>query len=187
MSRAPTPVIFRQAAQADSEGIAAAFVETWRATYPGMLPDRALLKLSEEAQAGYWRRLAERGWAWEFVMVALDHKSNVLGFGSAGRDRTSKERRGEVYTLYVRPDWHGQGIGRALLCTLLLGLRDRDMNSAMLWVLAENPSRFFYERMGGKRTAERLERLWGKDVPQIGYAWPDLAKTFAKGGPCARP
>jgi hypothetical protein len=56
----------------------------------------------------------------------------------------------------------------------------------MLWVLAQNPSRFFYEAMGSKRNIERTERLWGMDVPQIGYRWGDLASVFAEGGPCAR-
>ena len=64
-------------------------------------------------------------------------------------------------------------------------LRARGCAEAMLWVLAENPSRFFYEVMGGRRTYERVEKLWGKEVPQIGYRWSDLAKTFAEGGPCA--
>jgi hypothetical protein len=31
----------------DAEKIAAVFVETWRATYPGMLPDRVLVKMSD--------------------------------------------------------------------------------------------------------------------------------------------
>ena len=33
---------------------------------------------------------------------------------------------------------------------------------------------------------ERSERLWGMDVPQIGYRWPDLATVLKEGGPCSR-
>jgi hypothetical protein len=40
--------------------------------------------------------------------------------------------------------------------------------------------------MGGRKSLERSERLWGMDVAQIGYRWPDLASLFAKSGPCAR-
>ena len=44
----------------------------------------------------------------------------------------------------------------------------------MIWVLADNPARFFYERMGGRRVGERDERLWGALLHEIGYGWSSL-------------
>jgi len=174
----------------DAEKIAAVFVETWRATYPGMLPDRVLVKMSDEAQAFYWSRLLAARRPREFVRVAVNAKGGIVGFGSAGPGRhggrDSARHEGEIYTLYVRPDFQNRGIGRALICALMQGLRERGCYQAMLWVLAANPSRFFYEAMGGKKSLERSERLWGMDVAQIGYRWPDLAALFKEGAPCAR-
>jgi ribosomal protein S18 acetylase RimI-like enzyme len=180
-------IIVRPAVVEDAEGIAHAFVETWRATYPGMLPDRVLINMSDEAQAGYWARTLAARRARELVRVAVSGKGTVLGFGSAGPERRGASRRGEIYTLYIRPDWQNRGLGRRIICTLFQGLRDRGYRSAMLWVLAANPSRFFYEAVGGRRAFEQTERLWGIAVPQIGYLWGDLAPLFAEGGRCRQP
>lgn len=186
--------VVRPGIAADAEAIAAIYVETWRATYPGMLPDNVLVRMSNEAQARYWARLLSHSRGTEIVQVAARATAGrgdgaVVGFGSAGIGRHARRsgatHEGEIFTLYVRPDWQNRGVGRRLICALLGDLRAQGCTEAMLWVLAENPSRFFYEAMGGRRTYERVEKLWGKNVPQIGYRWPDLAKTFAEGGPCA--
>ncbi len=178
-------VAIRHATPDDAEGIARTFVETWRATYPGMLPDRVLIRMSDEAQAGYWSRVLGARHGREFVRVAATPKG-VVGFGSAGPERRSAMRRGEIYTLYVRPDWQNRGLGRSLICLLFQGLRERGYRSAMLWVLAANPSRFFYEAVGGQRAYEQSERLWGMDVAQVGYLWGDLARILAADGPCRK-
>ena len=54
-------------------------------------------------------------------------------------------------------------------------LQAQHLTSAIIWVLAANPSRFFYEAMGGKRVGEREEKMWGTKLREIAYGWPDLA------------
>ena len=49
------------------------------------------------------------------------------------------------------------------------------LSDAFLWVLTGNPSRFFYEAMGGQTVAERQERFAGKLLDETAYAWPDLS------------
>ncbi|MCG8509732.1 MAG: hypothetical protein MI741_10945, partial [Rhodospirillales bacterium] len=53
------------------------------------------------------------------------------------------------------------------------------MQSAVIWVLSRNPTRFFYEKMGGKRLAEREEALWGTMLPETAYGWTDLRSTVS--------
>ena len=87
----------------DAEKIAAAFVETWRATYPGMLPDRVLIKMSDEAQAYYWSRLLAARRAREFVRVAVNARNALLGFGSAGPERHGAGSIGH-FRIQAKPD-----------------------------------------------------------------------------------
>lgn len=49
------------------------------------------------------------------------------------------------------------------------------MNSAVVWVLANNPSRWFYERLGGCRLAEKIVPFAGADLTEAAYGWRDLA------------
>ena len=51
---------------------------------------------------------------------------------------------GEVYTLYVSPDFQGKGFGSNLMASLLVRLLG-SRESVIVWVLRENPFKYFYE------------------------------------------
>jgi GNAT superfamily N-acetyltransferase len=56
---------------------------------------------------------------------------------------------GEVYALYVSPDWWSTGTGRSLMAAALTALSEAGYRRAVLWVLAGNDrARRFYERAG---------------------------------------
>ena len=50
----------RNAKPADARAIARIHVETWRTTYPGMLPDRALIDMNIDGKARSWRNMLEK-------------------------------------------------------------------------------------------------------------------------------
>ena len=106
--------VVRQARFEDAQAIAKIEIETWRATYAGMLPDRVLLNMSERRQIASWASfLRHRP---EDVWVAQHPELGVVGFGNCGTQRDGAvDYTGEVYTLYVLPDLQGKGLGRELL------------------------------------------------------------------------
>jgi GNAT superfamily N-acetyltransferase len=166
----------RRAGPGDARGIGRVHVETWRATYAGIVPDQVLVEMSADGKASQWRRMLLRPQAGEAVLVAEMPQIGLVGFASCGRaDSGSLGIDGEIHTLYVHPDWQEQGIGRRLLCAALRWLKRSGRRGAFLWVLSQNPSRFFYEAMGGERIGEREEKLWQVALPEIAYAWPDLS------------
>jgi L-amino acid N-acyltransferase YncA len=169
-------VTIRAARRADARGIGRVYVETWRTTYAGMVPDTVLLEMSEEIQGARWAGLIER--EREMVKVAEDARAGVVGMASGGRARRGSGFAAEVFTLYVLPDFQGAGIGRGILVNMFRSFRSAGLNSAIIWVLAPNPARFFYEAVGGERVGEREERLWGADLPEIAYGWRDLGAAI---------
>jgi ribosomal protein S18 acetylase RimI-like enzyme len=166
----------RRAVPGDARGIARVHVETWRSAYAGILPDRVIVQMSVDEKAAAWRQLVQRQDQVEAVIVAETDDGTIIGFASCGPSSPEgmADYDGEIHTLYVLPDWQEQGIGRALLCGCFRVLAAAEIAAAYLWVLADNPSRFFYQAMGGQRIGEREERLWGTAVNEIAYGWPDL-------------
>ena len=175
-------IVIRGARTADAPGIARVGVETWRNAYAGLVPNDYLLRLSEARQAVQWDALVRRARGADSVLVAESQGpqgSQIVGYGSCGRSRGGP-LAGEVFTLYIGNDWQGMGIGRRLLFGLFKSLSARRMDEAVIWVLSGNPSRFFYEAMGGTRVAERKERFAGTLLEETAYGWPDLKAWLAE-------
>jgi ribosomal protein S18 acetylase RimI-like enzyme len=167
----------RAAHPGDAAAIAGLDIETWQATYAGILATPYLVGLSAKRR--------ERGWAGVIrreprdVRAAVGPDGEILGFGSCGGCRDEPNYTGEVFTLYVAPDWQNQGIGRALLHALFARLIERGDRSAVIWVLSENPSRFFYRRLGGREVRRKMLPFAGAEVAATGFGWPDLPAYLA--------
>ncbi len=150
-----------------------------------MLPHEYLAKhLSIDTRAIYWQRALQLGDAHEAVFVA-NEGYDIVGFCSGGPARKMPEDRaparrqiGEVFTLYVLPDFQEQGTGRMLLANGFAELVERGFASALLWVVAGNPSRFFYEAMGGQAIGRDVEKFAGAEIEEICYCWPDLPASM---------
>jgi len=171
----PAGLTIRAAEPEDSAAIGRVHVDAWRSAYAGLIPDEVLVGMSQRNQAVQWARILARPRPRDAVFVGVDESDGLVGFGNCGPVRSQgTPGEGEVYTLYVDPDHQGAGIGSALLKVLLETLADAGMPSAIVWVLTLNPSRYFYEAMGGQRFAERDERLWGTILRETGYVWTQI-------------
>lgn len=182
-------VRIRRARAGDAAAIARVHVETWRATYAGSVPDDYLVRMTQRGQAFFWRKMLSRRRLDSTVLVAEVPASGrrageaIIGFGSCGLQRSSNlPYAGEVYTLYVAQDWQGRGVGQRLLAGLFRTLYEEGVPDCLIWVLAANPARFFYEHMGGQRVAERQEAFAGQMLEEAAYAWSDLEGWLGQAG-----
>jgi ribosomal protein S18 acetylase RimI-like enzyme len=167
-------IIIRAARPDDARRIARIDVETWRAAYAGILTTQFLVGLSTHRRELGWAAVIER--EPRDIQVAVDCDDEILGFGSCGRCRSPAEFAGEVFTLYVAPDWQNQGIGRRLLLALFERLVAQGCASAIIWVLRDNPGRFFYRRLGGREVRHKMFTVGGKQIEAAGFAWRDLPR-----------
>ena len=176
-------IAIRRARVADAVAIGAVHVAAWRSAYPGILPDNFLARMSVTRQAAYYERAIASPAAGVYVAVASGDDlpagapARVVGFATAGR-RGEPFGDGEIETLYVLDDWRDHGIGSRLLRAAAGHLAEIGCRSAFLWVLRDNPSRWFYAHLGGQAVCEDFVRVAGQNVLQTAYAWNPIERLL---------
>ena len=134
----------RRASRHDAAAIGRVHVETWQATYAGLLPDAMLVGMSDVRQSAWWSRaLADPGEA-RGVFVADDEDMGVVGFGSCGPVRdppdglNGREISGSARSTRSTssPISRTCGLGRRLLDALFRQLKADRCDTAVLWMLA---------------------------------------------------
>jgi len=165
----------RRAETEDAASIGAVHVSAWRSTYAGILPNDYLSRLSMPRQAAqYDATIRSGGGVFVAIGAAPGAKPGVVGFITVGRSRTPSIADGEVHTLYVLDDWRDHGVGRRLLAAGAAHLVASGCRDAMLWVLRDNPSRWFYERLGGRIVSSSAAAVAGTSIPQVAFLWSPI-------------
>lgn len=178
--------IIREAVPGDAEAIARVHVTSWRSTYPGLLPDSYLVGMSEGSARQRWRSILSSTHLGRRTLVAVEPGEGVVGFGHCGLRRACSQLDGfdgEFYALYLLDEAQGRGIGRRLMGVMAERLLDIGLQSALVWCLAGNPARWFYERLGGQRVAERPIRFSGSEQKEIAFVWRDLVPLLLDADP----
>ena len=165
-------VRIRRARLEDVPGVARVQVDTWRATYRGVVPEAFLEGLSYEGQAERWAQgLKTPTWPGRLFVA---ESGEVVGFAAFGPDRASgfPDYTAELWALYVLPAWQGKGLGRALFQEGARLLRAEGHRRMLVWVLKKNPQgRGFYERLGGVLLGEREITLGGTKLWEVAYGF----------------
>lgn len=130
-------VSVRTAWPADAAALTDVQVQSWRASYAGMLPPEVLDGLDAAAMAAQWRRsMAKPGDARNRVLVALD-RASVRGFAVTGPSQdpdADPVTDGEVVELAVDPASRSAGHGSRLLQACADTLRADRFTHARAWV-----------------------------------------------------
>jgi GNAT superfamily N-acetyltransferase len=155
-------VVIRSASAADAAQVAGVQRESWLAAYDGIIA-REIIDEVMMPDDGARVRQTFLTRPWQRMIAAVDERAGVVGYASFGPEvdvlgapwphpptkAGEAGQVGELYALYVHPDWWSTGTGRALMDRVLARARRAAYPEIVLWVLQANArARRFYERAG---------------------------------------
>jgi len=167
----------REANPEDVAGIARVHVESWRTTYPGIMPQEHLDALSIADREQTWTEtLRGDGPGKTLVYVAATDGGEIVGFVAGGAERAGDPVfRGEISALYLLQSQQGEGLGRRLVQTFARRLAQEGHHTLLIWVNVHNPARRFYEALGGVLARTGQREIKGVTYDDAGYGWDEAA------------
>jgi GNAT superfamily N-acetyltransferase len=163
----------RAATPEDARAIAQTHVASWRATYPGIVPQAYIDSLDVDEFATRWlERISEP--LDRFFRVA--EMSGVLcGFAAGGPARQALDGyTGELYAIYLLPLVQRRGMGSGLLRSIAAAIAESGHRTFLVWALEQNPACRFYERLGGELLQQAQIEMGGASLVEVAYGWPDV-------------
>ena len=106
-------------------------------------------------------------------ITILQFGERIAGYANYGRNRArSLFYDGEIYEIYLRPEFQGLGFGRRLFSAARKDLNQSGLKSLVVWALSDNePAMEFYRTLGGRAVARSSERFGAKTLDKVAYAW----------------
>jgi len=169
----------RKAKIEDAGSIAHVQVETWKTTYAGIVSDVFLASLNKEDRMRSWQ---EQILADSISIFLAEDETGIFGFVAGGAVREKlDDYDAELYAIYLLRERQRQGVGRILGLALAYALQARGFTSMLVWVLEQNPSMSFYERLGAVQVARKIIDIGGASLQELAFGWPSLDRLIASG------
>lgn len=143
-------MIIREVELTDVPTMAQVHVNSWKVHYRGIMNQAFLDSLDVSARAERWAKALSDPTNPNVTLVG-EIQNQVVGFVSVGPPRKDfYSGWGELMALYLDTREQKKGLGRALFNAGEAQLKQMGFSKFYLWVLRDNPTRGFYERVGGK-------------------------------------
>jgi ribosomal protein S18 acetylase RimI-like enzyme len=164
-----TLITIRNARPADAEEIAEVHDAAWRDAYRGIIPGRELEKMVARRGPKWWHNAIVSG----TCLAVLDFDESIGGYASYGRNRLpTMPYQGEIFELYLAPEFQGLGFGRRLFEAARKDLVDHGFQSLVVWALAGNErATGFYRHIGGKIVRRGDERFGEATCERIAFGF----------------
>ena len=159
----------RRAGNKDAEAITRVHDAAWRNAYDGVIPAKELTQIIARRGPRWWERAIRRGTA----ILVMEVGGEICGYATFGPNRARNlVQKGEVYEIYLLPEYQGVGLGTRLFLAARRELSRFGFESTVVWALADNRSACtFYKNAGGRKVARAAERFGNTQLAKIAYAW----------------
>jgi GNAT superfamily N-acetyltransferase len=165
----------REAKVSDSAGLARVSVESWRSTYTSIIPQEFLDSLTYAGRTKRWEERLSDPNSPGFTFVAEDDTGEIIGYAGGLKGNSGNPLyTGEVGDIYLLKEYQRQGIGRRLMATAALRIKEYGHDSLLVWVLEDNPYRKFYESLGGSPVGKKEVEIGGRKLKEVAYGWADM-------------
>ena len=162
-------ISIRLARPRDAGAVAAVHDDAWREAYRGIIPGRELERMVQRRGPAWWSTIIERGGR----VAVLEFDDGIRGYVSYGRNRLAvSPYRGEIFELYLLPEYQGLGFGRRMFDAARRDLTGNRRSGLIVWALADNERACgFYEHLGGIQVREMEERFGSETRQRFAFGW----------------
>ncbi len=145
--------------------------ETQRATYRGIIPHDALELAIARRKPDWWRRNIDKG----SKSLILEYDGRAQGYVTYGPSRYGDiSYKGEIYEIYIRPDFQGCGFGGELFDRARSDLKAEGREGLMAWTIAANERAVgFFRHRNGIEFAKSQINYRTRTLLRIAMGWPD--------------
>ena len=160
--------IIRDAIPEDAPTLAAVFAASWQGAYIGIIPDVDIRKMLEARKERYWRNFLEHSDG----LLVIEADGDIAGYVTLGPARTRGDFQGEIYELYIAPEYQGIGLGERLFAAARHRLEESGKRGLIVWALTDNTgARLFYKGRGGEEKTSIKQKFTGKQLTKTAYAF----------------
>ncbi|MBK8456354.1 MAG: GNAT family N-acetyltransferase [Phyllobacteriaceae bacterium] len=159
----------RRAEPRDAAAIAGVHNAAWTGAYAGVIPHRALGAMLARRGEPWWTGAIRRATS----ILVVECGGRVVGYATYGRNRVRElPQKGEIYELYVEPEYQGIGLGSRLFAAVRRELAAHELDGLVVWALEDNAGALsFYTGLGGRDFAEGVEIFDAKALKKIAFIW----------------
>lgn len=159
----------RRAEPRDADAIAEVHRQAWNGAYVGIIPHKALMAMVNRRGPQWWANALRNATS----ILVIDIGGVIAGYATIGRSRAKQLKpEGEIYELYLRPEYQGVGLGSRLFDAARQRLTEFGLKGMVVWALEDNDNAMsFYAGAGGNDIAEGAEVFDQKALRKVAFVW----------------
>jgi ribosomal protein S18 acetylase RimI-like enzyme len=161
----------RAARSGDAVGLAELHRQAWHGAYRGIIAPLTLERMIARRGVPWWEATITAN-AGGFLVLCFAQQ--LAGYASIGPSRSRlRGLLGEIYELYLRPEFQGLGFGTRLFDAARSRLDADRLHGHLVWALTDNiQACAFYRAKGGAVAASNREKLGGNTLHKTAFCWP---------------